>query len=95
VKYKVPQFYPCEHELFDLIVREHANELMHAGRDKTWAEIDCKSYGSTKIEVAFLLEHRATCAKTRCGKTVEPLESIIVKELWERLQIDLIDFRHL
>jgi len=81
--------------VFDLIVKEHANELMHAGRDKTWAEIDRKYYGITKMEVAFLLEHCATCAKTRSGKTVAPLESIIVKELWERLQIDLIDFWHL
>jgi hypothetical protein len=68
---------------------------MHAGRDKTWAEIDRKYYGITKMEVAFLLEHCATCAKTRSGKTVAPLESIIVKELWERLQIDLNDFRHI
>ena len=94
-KYKLPRFCPREHEVFDLIVKEHANELMHAGRDKTWAEIDRKYYGITKMEVAFLLEHCATCAKTRSGKTVAPLESIIVKELWERLQIDLIDFRHL
>jgi len=94
-KYKLPWFCPCEHEVCDLIVKEHAHELMHAGHDKTWAEIDCKYYGITKTEVAFLLEHCATCAETRSKKTVAPLESIIVKELWEHLQIDLIDFRNL
>ena len=94
-KYNAPRYCPREHEVFDLIVKEHASELMHAGRDKTWAEIDRKYYGITKKEVAFLLEHCATCAKTRSAKTAAPLEAIIVKELWERLQIDLIDFRHM
>jgi hypothetical protein len=41
-KYKLPQFCPREHEVFDLIDKKHANELLHAGRDKTWAEIDRK-----------------------------------------------------
>jgi len=94
-KYKLPRFCPRENQVFGLIVKEHANELMHAGRDKTWAEIDRKYYGITKMEVAFLLEHCATCAKTRSGTTVAPLESTILKELWERHQNDLIDFRHL
>jgi len=89
------QFCPHEHEVFNLIVKEHANELMHAGREKTWAEIDRKYYAITKMEVTLLLEHCATCAKTRSGNTVAPLESIIVKEVWECLQIDLTDFRHL
>jgi len=79
--------------VFDQIVKEHANDLMHSGRDKTWAEIDCKYYGVTKMEVAFLLEHCTTCAMTTSGKTVAPLQSIIVKELWEHLQIDFINFR--
>jgi len=94
-KYNVPHYCPQEREVFDLIVREHASELMHAGRDKTLAEIDRKYYGITKKEVAFLIEHCATCAKTQSAKTAAPLEAIIVKELWERLQIDLIDFPHL
>jgi len=94
-KHKTPRFCPREHEVFDLIVREHASELMHAGRDKTWAEIDRKYYGITKKEVAFLLDHCITCAKTRSAKTAAPLNAIVVKEIWERLQIDLIDFRHL
>ena len=68
---------------------------MHAGRYKARAEIDRNYYGITKTEVAFLLKHCATCAKARTGKTVAPLESIIVKELWEHLQIDIIDFWHL
>ena len=94
-KYKLPWFCPREQEVFDQIVKDHANELMHTGRDKTWADIDRKYYGILKMEVDFLLEHCATCAKTRSGKTVAPLELIFVKELWECLQIDLIDCRHL
>ena len=39
--------------MFDLIVNEHATELMHAGLDKTWAEIDRKYYGIIKKHVAF------------------------------------------
>jgi len=68
---------------------------MHAGRDKTWAEIDRKYYGITKKEVAVLLDHCTTWAKTRSANTAAPLEAIVVKELLERLQIDLIDFSHL
>jgi hypothetical protein len=81
--------------VFDVIVKEHAHELMHAGHDKTWAEFDRKYYGITKMAVAFLLEHCASCAKTRSGKPVAPMESIIVNELLKRLQIELIDFWHL
>jgi hypothetical protein len=93
-KHKTPCFCPREHEVFDLIVREDASELMHAGRDQTWTEIDRKYYGITKKEVAFLLDHCITCAKTRSAKTAAPLKVTVVKELWERLQIDLIDFCH-
>jgi len=94
-KHKTPRFCPFEHEAFDIIVREHASELMHAGGDKTCAEIDRMYYGITKKEAAFLLDHCITCAKTPSAKTAAPLEAIDVKELCERLQIDLIDFRHL
>jgi len=52
-KYNVPRYCPREHEVFDLIVKEHASELMHAGRDKTLAEINRKYYGITKKEVTF------------------------------------------
>jgi len=81
--------------LFDHIVNEHANEQTHAGRDKTWAQIDGKYNGITRMEVALLLEQCATCAKTRSGISVAPLDSIIVNELWEHLGIDDIDFWHL
>jgi hypothetical protein len=80
---KTSRVCPREHEAFDLIVKEHASKLMHAGRDKTFAEVDRKYYGITKQEVAFLIEHGATCAKTRSAKTAAPLEAIVVKKLWE------------
>ena len=67
---------------------------MHAGRDNAWPEIDRKYYGITKMEIAFLLKHCATYAKTRSVKTAAPLEPVVVNDL-VRLQIDLIDFRHL
>jgi hypothetical protein len=94
-KYKLSRFGTREHEVFDLNVKQHANELMHAGRDKTWAEIERKHYRIMKTEVAVLLEHSATSAKIRSGPTIAPLESIIVKELWEHIQVDHNDFRHL
>jgi hypothetical protein len=43
-KYKVPRYCPAEYEAFDFIVTEHASELMDAGRDKSWAEIDHMCY---------------------------------------------------
>jgi len=49
----------------------------------TFAEGDCKYYEITKKDVAFLIEHCATCVMTRSAQTAAPLEAIVVKEPWE------------
>ena len=92
--YTRPRYVVKDDEIFDIISREHVYGVGHAGRDKTWAEIDRQYYGITKTEVTDLLKHCASCALTKPARTVAPLESIVVEHLWERLQIDLIDYRH-
>jgi hypothetical protein len=94
-KYDVPCNSPQVHEVLNLFIKEHPSKLMNAGRDKTGAEIDPKSYDITNKEVAMLCEHCATIVKTRSSQFAAPLESIIVTELWERHENDLTDFWHL
>ena len=42
-----------------------------------------------------MIRHCGTCAKTRGPKTLGPLQPIVAEDWLERLQIDLIDYRHL
>jgi hypothetical protein len=65
------------------MVGEYANELMHAGRDTTWAQIDHKYNGINKKEVTFLLDHCTTCAQTPVAKIAGRQEAIDVQGLWE------------
>ena len=66
-----------EWSIAGLVESLHASELMDGGRDKAWAEIDRNYYGITQKQVAFLLDHCTTCAKTRSVKTSATVEVIV------------------
>ena len=83
---------PRDEEVFDIIVNAHLG-LLHAGRDKTFQEIDHTTAGVSKKEVAELLKHCSTCAKKGSQKSKAPLQAIVENILWGRVQIDLIDMR--
>lgn len=83
-------------EMFDRIMAQHCSQVTHAGRDKTWAEVDRLYYGIMKNEVACLLPHFSNCEKRKAGKAKGkgPQTAIKATRLWERLQIYLIDYSH-
>jgi hypothetical protein len=88
-----PRYVVPESEAFDLIINEHL-QLLHAGRDKTWAAIQAKYYGINRPEVIFILKLCKNCALNRPITTKAPLQPIVSERAWERVQVDLIDIRY-
>lgn len=88
-----PRLVVPESEVFDTIANEHL-QLLHAGRDKTWAAIQQKYYGINRQEVKFILKLCKNCALNRPAATKAPLQPIVTERAWERVQVDLIDMRH-
>lgn len=43
--------------------------------------------------MVYLLQHCQICARNKPSQTRGPLQPIVVNNLWERIQIDLIDMR--
>jgi hypothetical protein len=82
-----------EEETFDVITKAHL-DTMHAGRTKTFHDINERFYGITRQEVEFLLKHCSTCARNKSKSTRAPLQPIPVHSLFERVQVDLMDFRN-
>lgn len=80
-------------EVSDVIARVHLKNL-HTGRDKTWVELDKRFYGLNKSEVMWVIDHCAYCLANKATATKAPLEPIISNQIFERVQIDLVDMRH-
>ena len=60
----------------------------------TWASISRAYYGISRQEVVHLLKQCEICHKKVANRSRAPLTPIISTELFERVQVDLIDFRH-
>lgn len=82
-----------EEEIFRIIEQEHLLSK-HAGQDATWASIRGTYYGISREEVKFLIKQCEVCLKKANNRSRGPLTPILSTELFERVQIDLIDFRH-
>jgi hypothetical protein len=82
-----------ESEIFRVIEQEHLLSK-HAGQDTTWASIRGTYYGISRTEVKYLLGQCGICHKKAVNRSRGPLTPIISTQLFERLQVDLIDFRH-
>lgn len=91
--YKEPRYVVPESEALDPIINEHL-QLLHAGRDKVWAAIQKKYYGTNCQEVIFALKLCKNCTLNGPSATKAPLVPIITGRAWERVQIDLIDMQH-
>jgi hypothetical protein len=87
-RYSIPR-----NEVFDIIVREHII-LIHPGRDKTFKEIQKKYHGIASKEVEWVVRHCRNCSQNRPASVRAPLTPIVANRVFERVQIDLIDFRH-
>lgn len=53
-----------EDEAFNVIVEAHTS-LLHAGKNKTFSEVNDRYYGITREEVAFLLRMCRTCVSNK------------------------------
>ncbi|KAH0604113.1 uncharacterized protein H6S33_007144 [Morchella sextelata] len=84
------RFVVSDYEVFDLVVKTHLN-LAHAGRQKTFDELDRSYYGITRNEVDILLKHCSTCAVKRSQTRKAPIKPIVINKLFGRVQVDLID----
>ena len=80
-------------EVFDLIVQEHQTNSTHSGKNKTFAALNQRFFGIKRQEVEFLLKHCRTCTQTKSQPRTAraPLKPIKTHNIFERIQIDLID----
>ena len=60
----------------------------------TWASISKAYYGISRQEVVYLVKQCEMCNKKAANRSRGPLTPIISTELFKRVQIDLINFRH-
>lgn len=81
-----------EPQIWDIIIQNH-NSLGHAGQDPTAKAINRAYYGITRDEVIFLIKLCEICHRKAPSKSKDPLKNIISTEVFERVQIDLIDMR--
>ena len=82
-----------ENEIFGVIEQEHLLSK-HAGQDTTWISIRGTYYGISWAEVKYLIKQCSICHKKAANQSRGLLTLIISTELFECLQLDLIDFRH-
>ena len=75
------------------IIRVH-EAIGHTGVRKTHQKLLEEVYGITQEDVAALVKPCQICLINRASNTRAPLEPIIATRVLERVQIDLIDFRH-
>ena len=66
----------------------------HAGQNMTWAAIRNTFYGISRGEVEYLVKQCEICHRKATNRSRGPLTPIVSTELFERVQVDLIDFRH-
>ena len=66
----------------------------HAGARKTHQRLMREVYGISQDDVEALLPGCKICVVNRTNNTKPPLEPIVAIRVLERVQIDLIDFRH-
>ena len=81
-----------ESRIYEIIAYKH-DLTGHAGMDATWSAIERHYYGIVRNEVRELVKKCQVCARKASNRSRGPLTPIVVFELFERVQVDLIDFR--
>ena len=81
------------YDAVDHIARAH-DAIGYAGSRKTHQRLMKEVYGISQDDVEVLLPGCKICAVNCINNTKLPLEPIIAVRVLERVQIDLIDFRH-
>jgi hypothetical protein len=74
-------------------IKDVHQSLGHPGRDKTWEEVQKRYSGIAKEDIAWMAKNCAICAINAASQAVAPLNPIKADNLFERIQVDLIDMR--
>ena len=82
-----------ESSILDIIQEEHCR-VGHSGVHGTWAGISKSFYGIIRTEVMWLLKRCQVCIRQAQNRSRGPLVPIVSTKLFERIQVDLIDFRN-
>ena len=82
-----------QEEILRVIEQEHLLSK-HAGQNMIWAAIRNTFYGISRGEVEYLVKQCEICHRKATNRSRGPLTPIVSTELFERVQVDLIDFRH-
>ena len=80
-------------DIFRVIEQEHLLGK-HAGQDMTWEAVKNTYYSISRDEVIFVVKQCEICHRKAANRSRGSLTPIINIELFERVQIDLINFRH-
>jgi hypothetical protein len=92
-KYTEPRYAVSPNEVFEVIKNEHLR-LYHIGRDKLYYKVCQRFHRIKKEEYAWIVWYCRHCTLNRVNKGKCPLQPIEVSEVWERIQVDLIDMRY-
>ena len=80
-------------ELADVIIETHVR-LGHAGHNPTCAAVLKDYYGLVRDEIIELLRRCEICSRKHASKSKAPLINIKSTNIWQRVQMDLVDMRH-
>ena len=89
-----PRIVACTWDAGKYVVDRH-RDLLHAGSKKTYASLQQDVYGVRREDIEYLIKRCAICAHKNATNTKAPLRPIEVDRVMERIQIDLIDMRHI
>ncbi|KAH7020676.1 hypothetical protein B0J12DRAFT_746554 [Macrophomina phaseolina] len=80
-----------KHEVFDAIVQAHL-DTAHGGVEPTFKDVQARYYGVTRKDVKEALKLCRICVRRRHQHNARaPLRPLVVQDVFEKVQIDLID----
>ena len=92
-RHKQARLVIMQSSIFDIIQEEHCR-IGHAGVHPTWAAVSQGYYGIIRTEIIWLLKRCQICIRRARNRSRGPLIPIVTTKLFERIQVDLIDFRN-
>ncbi|KAL5471109.1 hypothetical protein EMCRGX_G029188 [Ephydatia muelleri] len=82
-------------ELYHILKQIHDKDCLHAGSRKTYAKVQSLYSYIPRVVVEKYVSLCSTCSLRKPQHTKAPLRPIIADGLFSRIQIDLIDMRHM
>eukprot|EP00731_Ephydatia_muelleri_P035440 Em0124g10a len=82
-------------EFYSILEQVHSKDCLHAGSKKTFAKVQSLYSHVPRSVVEHFIKLCETCSLRVPQKTKPPLRPIVANGFFSRVQIDLIDMRHL